>query len=146
MTEPRQDGQGVANCINMALADAGIDKEQVNYINAHATSTPAGDLVEINAVKKVFTDTAQEGLLHERPERDGPQLAARPAGGRQRGGPAGGPGPRPGAPDAARDGGPGPGARVPLPPAAAHGGLPGGGGLPAARRPRGRLRLRVRGA
>ena len=62
MTEPRQDGQGVANCINMALADAGIDKEQVNYINAHATSTPAGDLVEINAVKKVFTDTAQEGL------------------------------------------------------------------------------------
>ena len=62
MTEPRQDGQGVANCINMALADAGIDKEQVNYINAHATSTPAGDLVEINAVKKVFTDTSLEGL------------------------------------------------------------------------------------
>ena len=54
ITEPRQDGSGVRNCIENALADAGISKEQVNYINAHATSTPAGDLAEYRAVRSVF--------------------------------------------------------------------------------------------
>lgn len=37
MTDPRADGLGVSTCINLALKDAGVDKEQVNYINAHAT-------------------------------------------------------------------------------------------------------------
>jgi 3-oxoacyl-[acyl-carrier-protein] synthase II len=55
ITDPRQDGEGVAICINNALDDAGIQPEEVNYINAHATSTPVGDLAEINAIKKVFT-------------------------------------------------------------------------------------------
>lgn len=55
MTEPRQDGEGVALCIRNALRDAGISAEDVNYINAHATSTPAGDMAEVNAIKKVFT-------------------------------------------------------------------------------------------
>ncbi|KAJ7554049.1 hypothetical protein O6H91_06G123600 [Diphasiastrum complanatum] len=54
MTDPRSDGLGVATCIEKALRDAGISPEEVNYINAHATSTPAGDLAEINALKKVF--------------------------------------------------------------------------------------------
>jgi 3-oxoacyl-[acyl-carrier-protein] synthase II len=54
MTEPRQDGEGVAQCIRLALEDAGVKPEEVNYINAHATSTPAGDMVEVNAIKKVF--------------------------------------------------------------------------------------------
>lgn len=54
MTEPRQDGEGVAACIRAALKQAGISQEQVNYINAHATSTPAGDMAEINALKKIF--------------------------------------------------------------------------------------------
>lgn len=54
ITEPRQDGGGVKQCINQALADAGIVKEQVNYINAHATSTPAGDMAEFRAVRSVF--------------------------------------------------------------------------------------------
>jgi 3-oxoacyl-[acyl-carrier-protein] synthase II len=54
MTEPRSDGEGVALCIRNALADAGISADEVNYINAHATSTPAGDMAEINALKKVF--------------------------------------------------------------------------------------------
>ncbi|MEI8124706.1 MAG: beta-ketoacyl-ACP synthase II [Parachlamydiaceae bacterium] len=54
ITEPRSDGEGVAFCINNALNDAGITPEQVNYINAHATSTPAGDMAEVNALKKVF--------------------------------------------------------------------------------------------
>lgn len=54
MTEPRSDGQGVALCIQNALNDAGITAEEVNYINAHATSTPAGDMAEVNALKKIF--------------------------------------------------------------------------------------------
>ena len=64
MTEPRQDGLGVSGCIELALDDAGItEREQVNYINCHATSTPAGDVAEVLAVKKVFTaGAAREGL------------------------------------------------------------------------------------
>lgn len=56
MTEPRADGEGVASCVRAALENAGITAEQVNYINAHATSTPAGDMAEINALKKIFTN------------------------------------------------------------------------------------------
>ena len=54
MTEPRSDGEGVALCINNALHDAGVTANDVNYINAHATSTPLGDMAEVNALKKVF--------------------------------------------------------------------------------------------
>lgn len=54
ITDPRLDGEGVALSIENALEDAGIPKERVNYINAHATSTPAGDMAEYNAIKKVF--------------------------------------------------------------------------------------------
>lgn len=55
MTEPRRDGEGVAQCIRNALIDAEVRPEEVNYINAHATSTPAGDMVEVEAIKKVFS-------------------------------------------------------------------------------------------
>lgn len=54
MTNPRQDGEGVVACIENAIRDAGISLNEINYINAHATSTPAGDLCEIDALKKVF--------------------------------------------------------------------------------------------
>lgn len=56
ITEPRQDGAGVAMCIRNALDDAGIKPGDVNYINAHATSTPVGDMAEVDAVKQVFKD------------------------------------------------------------------------------------------
>uniref|UniRef100_A0A7S0QND6 3-oxoacyl-[acyl-carrier-protein] synthase I, chloroplastic n=1 Tax=Pyramimonas obovata TaxID=1411642 RepID=A0A7S0QND6_9CHLO len=52
MTEPNPSGEGVAHCINLALADAGVYPEEVNYVNAHATSTPAGDLAEYRAINK----------------------------------------------------------------------------------------------
>ena len=55
MTEPRGDGEGVALCVETALADAGVSADKVDYINAHATSTPLGDMAEINALKKVFS-------------------------------------------------------------------------------------------
>ncbi len=54
MTDPRADGFGVALCMENALKDAGMAPEEINYINAHATSTPVGDLCEVRAVKKVF--------------------------------------------------------------------------------------------
>ena len=54
MTDPRADGAGVALCIRNALEDAGVQVTDVNYINAHATSTPVGDLAEVNALKKIF--------------------------------------------------------------------------------------------
>ncbi|KAF3451177.1 hypothetical protein FNV43_RR07269 [Rhamnella rubrinervis] len=60
MTDPRADGLGVSTCIESSLEDAGVSPEEVNYINAHATSTLVGDLAEINAVKKVFKNT--EGI------------------------------------------------------------------------------------
>jgi 3-oxoacyl-[acyl-carrier-protein] synthase II len=54
MTNPREDGVGVGRCIEEAISAAGIAKEEINYINAHATSTIAGDLCEIEAIQKVF--------------------------------------------------------------------------------------------
>uniref|UniRef100_A0A6I9QYI7 3-oxoacyl-[acyl-carrier-protein] synthase I, chloroplastic n=1 Tax=Elaeis guineensis var. tenera TaxID=51953 RepID=A0A6I9QYI7_ELAGV len=54
MTCPRADGLGVSSCIQKSLEHAGVAPEEVNYINAHATSTPAGDLAEVNAIKQVF--------------------------------------------------------------------------------------------
>lgn len=54
MTAPREDGLGVSLCIEGALQDAGAVKEDVNYINAHATSTPIGDMAEVEAVHRVF--------------------------------------------------------------------------------------------
>lgn len=58
LTAPREDGEGVAACIRYALEDAGIKAEEINYINAHATSTPAGDMAEVRALKKVFKNPA----------------------------------------------------------------------------------------
>jgi 3-oxoacyl-[acyl-carrier-protein] synthase II len=54
MTDPRSDGEVVGRCMEAALVDAGVAKERVNYINAHATSTLAGDLCETNAVRRIF--------------------------------------------------------------------------------------------
>jgi len=59
ITEPRPDGGGVALCVRNALADAQVTPEQVQYINAHATSTPAGDMAEVNALKQVFADPSK---------------------------------------------------------------------------------------
>ncbi|MBI3900528.1 MAG: beta-ketoacyl-ACP synthase II, partial [Chlamydiia bacterium] len=54
MTDPRTDGLGVAQCVELALLSAGVKKEDVNYINAHATSTPVGDTCELEAIHKIF--------------------------------------------------------------------------------------------
>ncbi|KAK9055662.1 hypothetical protein SSX86_026747 [Deinandra increscens subsp. villosa] len=54
ITSPRPDALGLASCMQTSLMNAGVSVEEVNYINAHATSTRAGDLAEITALKKVF--------------------------------------------------------------------------------------------
>ena len=54
MTAPSEDGEGAARCMENAIKNAGINPDQVDYINAHGTSTPAGDVVESMAVKRVF--------------------------------------------------------------------------------------------
>ncbi|KAJ1698657.1 hypothetical protein LUZ63_007169 [Rhynchospora breviuscula] len=59
LTDPRADGLGVSSCIKQSLDAAGVAPEEVNYINAHATSTLAGDLAEINAIKQVFKNSAE---------------------------------------------------------------------------------------
>jgi len=58
MTQPSEGGEGAARCMEVALADAGINPDDVDYINAHGTSTPAGDLAETLAVKQVFGASA----------------------------------------------------------------------------------------
>jgi len=52
MTAPREDGDGAARCMNSALRNARLNSDQVDYINAHGTSTPLGDLAETIAVKR----------------------------------------------------------------------------------------------
>lgn len=58
ITAPSPDGQSAARAISNALADGGVKPEEVNYINAHGTSTPLNDKVETFAIKKVFGDYA----------------------------------------------------------------------------------------
>lgn len=54
ITAPRDDGEGITSCVLGALESSGIPKERVNYINAHGTSTPLGDISEVLALKKSF--------------------------------------------------------------------------------------------
>lgn len=58
MTSPPENGAGAARCMQNALRDAGLNVDQVQYINAHGTSTPTGDLAEVAALKSVFGDSA----------------------------------------------------------------------------------------
>ncbi|XP_076939506.1 3-oxoacyl-[acyl-carrier-protein] synthase I, chloroplastic-like [Bidens hawaiensis] len=57
ITDARPDAFGITNCIRSSVLNAGVSIEEVNYINAHATSTPAGDLAEIKALKNVFKNS-----------------------------------------------------------------------------------------
>jgi len=58
MTAPSKNGEGARDCMLMALQDAGVNLERVDYINAHGTSTPAGDIAETAAIKGAFRDRA----------------------------------------------------------------------------------------
>ena len=63
MTAPREDGDGARRCMLAALDNSGINAEQVDYINAHGTSTPLGDLAETVAIKRTLGDHANHVLV-----------------------------------------------------------------------------------
>ena len=76
MTAPAVDGGGAIRCMQNAINNACIDKTRIDYINAHGTSTPAGDLVESNAVKQVFGEHARKLALSSTKSTCGHMLGA----------------------------------------------------------------------
>ena len=60
ITLPAEDGDGARRCMLLALKDAGMRPEEVDYVNAHGTSTPAGDMVESRALEYAFGDHARK--------------------------------------------------------------------------------------
>ncbi|HHJ15569.1 MAG TPA: beta-ketoacyl-[acyl-carrier-protein] synthase II [Gammaproteobacteria bacterium] len=60
MTQPSPNGEGAARCMRNAIRDAGLNPEQIAYINAHGTSTPAGDVAEVQAVKTALGEHARK--------------------------------------------------------------------------------------
>ncbi|GAB3436118.1 beta-ketoacyl-ACP synthase II [Massilia solisilvae] len=64
ITAPVEDGSGASRCMVSALNYAGINRDQVNYINAHGTSTPAGDLAEVQGIKRTFGDHAKRLVVN----------------------------------------------------------------------------------
>lgn len=58
MTQPAENGAGASHCMTNALRDAGLEREEIDYINAHGTSTQVGDVAEVQGLKAVFGDHA----------------------------------------------------------------------------------------
>ena len=64
MTAPCEDGEGAARCMLNALRNAGVNPNEVQYVNAHGTSTPLGDKAETTAVKRAFGDHARDLVVN----------------------------------------------------------------------------------
>jgi 3-oxoacyl-[acyl-carrier-protein] synthase II len=64
ITAPVEDGSGASRCMVSALNYAGINRDQVSYINAHGTSTPAGDVAEVQGIKRTFGDHAKKLVVN----------------------------------------------------------------------------------
>jgi len=76
MTSPSPNGEGAADCMRLALEDAGLNLTDVDYINAHGTSTPAGDVAETQAVKAAFGDYAHKLAVSSTKSMTGHMLGA----------------------------------------------------------------------
>ncbi len=76
MTAPMENGEGAARCMRNALRNAGVNPDEVDYINAHGTSTPLGDLSETSAVKLALGDAAYQTAISSTKSMTGHLLGA----------------------------------------------------------------------
>lgn len=76
MTAPIEDGSGAARCMDVAMRNAGINPDQIDYINAHGTSTPLGDLAETKAVKRSLGAHASKVMVSSTKSMTGHLLGA----------------------------------------------------------------------
>ena len=76
ITAPPEGGKGAALAMSNALLDAKLDQSRINYVNAHGTSTPAGDIAETLAIKSVFQDHAQNLIVSSTKSMTGHLLGA----------------------------------------------------------------------
>ena len=64
MTLPSETGDGASRCMTLALQDAKLDASSIDYINAHGTSTPAGDILELKAIEKSFGEHSKNLVIN----------------------------------------------------------------------------------
>ena len=76
ITAPAEDGDGAARCMAMAIKRAGITAEDIDYINAHGTSTPMGDEIELRAVERILGNAADKTMMSSTKSATGHLLGA----------------------------------------------------------------------